>query len=153
VRPGDLRAVFEELDFTEIERLELANRTTGTPASQLVHRPDGSFDALLALARGPNRIEIRALASDGSQARRQLVVNYEPGSAPQVLDARQLAARNRMLENQLLELKRRNVEIEAERAEKVRAQLRVEIERERKKAEEKAAVARKELEIEVEPEP
>jgi hypothetical protein len=68
----------------------------------------------------------------------------------QPLDARQLAAKNRLLESELLELRRRNVDIEADRDEKIRAALREEIVRERRKAEAKAAEARKRLEIEVE---
>jgi hypothetical protein len=150
VRPADLRAVFEDIDLSEIAKLEVTNRTTGSPARQLAHNADGTFQALVDLQPGRNVLEVWARATDGSQARRRLVVSYAPGSPPQVLDAQQLAQRTRMLENELLELKRRNLEIEADRDEKLREALRQEIARERKAAEKKAAEARKELEIEAE---
>jgi hypothetical protein len=150
MRPSDLETVFEELSFADIETLELTNRTNGTPARRLQRNADGSFAALLALQEGPNVLELHARASDGSESRRQVQVTWTPAGQVQPLDARQLAAKNRLLESELLELRRRNVDIEADRDEKIRAALREEIVRERRKAEAKAAEARKRLEIEVE---
>lgn len=150
VRPADLRTVFEEISFSEIEKLEIANRTNGTKPTQLVRNADGSFAGLIKLEEGKNVLELYAKATDGSQGRRQVEVTWLPGAEAQALDARQLAAKNRLLENQLLELQRRNLKIEADRNEKLRQELRDEIARERKKAEEKAAESRKKLEIEAE---
>jgi hypothetical protein len=150
VRPADLRTVFEEINFSEIDKLEIANRTNGTAPTQLVRNADGSFAGLIKLEEGKNVLELYAKATDGSQGRRQVEVTWLPGADAQALDARQLAAKNRLLENQLLELQRRNLAIEADRNEKLRQALRDEIARERKKAEEKAAEGRKKLEIEAE---
>ena len=148
VRPADLRTVFEEITFSDIEKFELVNRTNGEKPSQLLRNADGSFSALLKLQEGENTLELYAKATDGSEARRKVQVVYLPGADAQALDARQLAQKNRLLENQLLELQRRNVSIEADRNAQLREQLREEIQRERKKAEEKAAESRKQLEIE-----
>jgi hypothetical protein len=150
VRPADLKTVFEEITFSDIEKLELANRTSGAEPTQFARNADGSFTALLKLEEGPNVLELYARSTDGSEGRRQVQVSWAPGADAQALDARQLAAKNRLLENQLLELQRRSVDIEADRDEKVREALREEVRQERKKAEEKAAVARRELEIEAE---
>jgi hypothetical protein len=150
VRPADLETVFEEITFSDIEKLELANRTNGAQPSQFALNADGSFTALLELQEGPNVVELVARATDGSEGRRQVQVSWAPGAEAQALDARQLAAKNRLLENQLLELQRRSVDIEADRDELLREALREEVRAERKKAEEKAAIARKELEIEAE---
>jgi hypothetical protein len=152
VRPADLRTVFEEITFSDIEKFELVNRTNGAQPGQLVRNADGSFSALLELEEGRNVLEVYARSTDGSEGRRQVQVDYAPGADAQALDARQLAMKNRLLENQLLELQRRNLNIEADRDARIREALREEIKRERAKAEAKAAERRKELEIEAEPE-
>jgi hypothetical protein len=149
-RPGDLRAVFEEITFSDIAELSIRNRTNGATPEQMIKAADGSFSALLKLDEGRNLLELYARATDGSEGRRQIQVSYVPGADSQALDARQLALKNRMLEAQLLELKRRSLGIEADRDAQVRQALRDEIERERKKAQEKAAQARRRLEIEAE---
>jgi hypothetical protein len=148
VRPADLETVFEGISFSDITRLELTNRTSGAAPAQLARNADGSFAALLQLQQGPNAIELYARAADGSEGRREIRVTWTPGAAAQALDADQLAAKNRLLENRLLELERANLDAEAERDERIRAALREEIERERRKAEQKAARARKRLDIE-----
>jgi hypothetical protein len=148
VRPSDLHTVFEDITFSDIEKFELVNRTNGEKPSQIMRNADGSFSALLKLQEGENTLELYAKATDGSEGRRKVQVTYLPGADAQALDARQLAQKNRLLENQLLELQRRNVSIEADRNAQLREQLRDEIKRERQKAEEKAAASRKQLEIE-----
>jgi hypothetical protein len=148
VRPADLETVFEGISFSDIARLELTNRTSGAAPAQLARNADGSFAALLQLQQGPNAIELYARAADGSEGRREIQVTWTPGAAAQALDADQLAAKNRLLENRLLELERANLDAEAQRDERIRAALREEIERERRKAEQKAARARKRLDIE-----
>jgi hypothetical protein len=58
--PRDLRAIFEEVTFAEIERLEIKNRTTGKPASYLIQNADGSFSSLVPMREGSNTVEVRA---------------------------------------------------------------------------------------------
>lgn len=152
-RPADLRAVFEQVDFSDIEELAIRNTTTGKGPVQLSQNADGSFSALMKLAEGRNLLEVRARATDGSRGRRQVVVNYTPGADAQVLNASQLAQKNRLLENRLRELRRKNVEIQMEHDEQVRRQLEIEIAEERDKARAKADEVRRELDLELEDEP
>jgi hypothetical protein len=150
-RPADLRAVFEDVNFSEIEEFTILNKTTGGTPLQLTQNADGSFAALMQLDEGKNLLEVTARATDGSRARRQVMVTYTPGAEAQNLSAQQIVQKNRLLENRLRDLKRRRLKIEAERDEQVRRQIQIEIEDERKKAQQKADEMRKELELEVEP--
>lgn len=63
-------------------KLEIANRRTGELARALHRRPDGSFDALLALAPGVNELEVRARWSGGRHEWVRRVVHYEEESSP-----------------------------------------------------------------------
>ncbi len=148
--PRDLRSVFEHVDFAEIDDLRVHNKTTSDPASYLLRNPDGSFSALLPMQDGRNTIEVYARANDGTEARRFIRVKFLPEAGVQQLDPRLAAQRNRLLENRLLDLKRRSLEITTERDEGVRRDLMVEIEQERAKAEAKALEQRKQLEIGIE---
>ena len=97
-----------------------------------------------------NTVEVVAKASDGTVARRRVKVKFMKDGKIEGLDGRLLAQRNRLMENRLLDLKRRSLEIQTEQAEAVRGDLLKEIERERQAARELAEKQRKELELEVE---
>jgi von Willebrand factor type A domain len=148
--PKDLRAVFEDVSFSSIERLEVRNKTTGKMADYVVPNPDGTFSALLGMEEGKNTVEVYARSTDGTEGRREVSVNFLPGADPQELSPRLLAQRNRLLENRLLDLQRRSVQIQADANEDTRRALKVEIDRERKKAEEAAEKRRREVEVSVE---
>jgi hypothetical protein len=148
--PRDLRAVFEEVTFAEIERLEVKNRTTGKPASYLIQNADGSFSALVPMREGSNTVEVFARATDGSEARKRIKLRFLADGSIQPLTPRLVGQRNRLLENRLLDLQRRRLEIEEARDEQIRRELRVEIEKEREAATQRAAEAGKRLQIEVE---
>jgi hypothetical protein len=148
--PRDLRAVFEEVSFAEIEHLEVRNRTTGSPAAYRVQNADGSFSALVPMREGTNTLEVFARATDGSEARRTLELRFLADASIQALSPRLISQRNRLLENQLMDLQRRRLAIEEERNEQLRRELRVEIERERQEATERAKEAEKRLQIDVE---
>ena len=148
--PKDLRAVFEDVSFSSIEKLEVRNKTTGKMAEYVVPNPDGSFSALLAMNEGKNTVEVYARSADGTDGRREVTVSFLPGAVAQELSPRQLAQRNRLLENRLLDLQRRSVEIQAEAKEDMRRELQLEIEKERKAAEDSAAKVRKDVQISVE---
>jgi hypothetical protein len=143
--PKDLRAVFEDVSFADIERLEVRNRTTGADAAYAIRNADGSFAALVPMREGRNVIEVFARATDGSEARRAVPVRFVREGEIQPLTPRLVAQRNRLLENQLLDLQRRRLQIESERDDKIRRDLQLEIEAERE-----AAEAKKRLRIEVE---
>ncbi len=148
--PQDLRAIFEEVSFAEIERLEIRNQTTGSSAAYRIQNADGSFSALVPMREGTNKLEVFARARDGSEARRTLNLRFLPDASIQALSPRLISQRNRLLENQLMDLQRRRLEIEEERDEQLRRELRVEIEQERKEATRRAEAAKKRLQIEVE---
>lgn len=151
--PKDLRAVFEDVSFSSIERLEIRNKTTGKMAEYVVPNPDGSFSALLPMNEGKNTVEVYARSTDGTEGRREVSVSFLAGAEPQQLSPRLLGQRNRLLENRLLDLQRRSVEIKAEADEDTRRALKVEIDRERKEAQEKADKRRREVEVDVERDP
>jgi hypothetical protein len=148
--PKDMRAIFEEVSFSEIEKLEVRNKSRGALADNLIINPDGSFSALVEVTPGENVLEAYARASDGTEGRREVTVKYLAGAETQELSPRLLAQRNRLLENRLLDLQRRRVEIQAEQDEEVRRELKVEIEREREKARASTEEKRKEIELSVE---
>ena len=148
LHPKDLRSAFEEVSFAEIEALTITNRTTGKPASHQIQNPDGSFSALVPMREGRNTVEVFARATDGSEARRRIQLEFLPEAGVSGLSPRQIAQRNRLLENHLLSLQRRNLRIQAERDEELRRGLEIEVERE--KAQRRAEDMRKELELEVE---
>jgi hypothetical protein len=148
--PKDVRAIFEDVNFSDIETLELKNKTTGAAASQLISNADGSFSALVDMKEGENTIEAFARSTDGTEGRREVVVKFLPGATAQELAPRMVAQRNRLLENRLLDLQRRRVEIQAEANEDVRRELQVEIEQEREKAKAASEKMRRELELNVE---
>ena len=151
--PKDLRAIFEDVSFSSIEKLEVRNKTTGKMADYTVPEPDGSFTSLVPMQEGKNTVEVYARSTDGTDGRREVTVSFLAGANPQELTPHQLAQRNRLLENRLLDLQRRNVEIQAEAKEDIRRELQVEIEKERKAAEESAAKVRKDVQVSVEKKP
>jgi hypothetical protein len=147
--PKDLRAIFEDVSFSSIERLEVRNKTSGKMAEYVVPNADGTFSALVPMETGKNTLEVYARSTDGTEGRREVSVSFLAGAEPQELSPRLLGQRNRLLENRLLDLQRRNVEIQAEANEDTRRALKVEIDNERKKAQEKAEKARKDVEVSV----
>jgi Mg-chelatase subunit ChlD len=150
LEPKNLRAVFEEVSFADIEGLEITNKTTQAPASYKIQNPDGTFSALLEMREGKNTIEVFARSTDGTQARRNVTVKFLAKAAMPGLSPRQVAQRNRLLENRLLDLQKRSLEIQVERDEAVRRDLKLEIEEQRARALQRADKMRKALEIEVE---
>jgi len=83
--PKDVRAVFEEVSFSDIETLEVKNKTTGAAASQLISNADGSFSALLDMKEGDNTIEVFARSTDGTEGRREVNVKFLAGAKTQEL--------------------------------------------------------------------
>jgi hypothetical protein len=54
--PKDLRAIFEDVSFSSIEKLEVRNKTTGKMAEYTVPEPDGSFTSLVPMQEGKNTV-------------------------------------------------------------------------------------------------
>jgi hypothetical protein len=80
-RPGDAIARLRRTDLAGLEELSVANATTGKPGRALRTFPDGSFDALVELAPGPNRIVITATTTNGAHASEERVVVRTAGGS------------------------------------------------------------------------
>jgi hypothetical protein len=148
--PKNLRAVFEDMNFADIEELEIHNVTTGKAAAYKIQNADGTFSALVPMREGKNLVEVRALATDGSEQKVRVPVRFVRDADPQPLTPGLIAQRNRLLENQLVDLRNRSLEIQTERDEAIRRELHVEIEREREAAKLRAEEAKRRLKIETE---
>jgi hypothetical protein len=148
--PRNLEAVFEDVDFAEIDELRIKNRTNGKSASYVIRNADGSFSGLVPMKVGKNTVEVFARATDGSEATRKVTLRFLANGEVQPLGPRLVAQRNRLLENRLHDLQNRNLRIQEERDEQVRQELRIEIEKEREEATKRAEEARKRLQIDLE---
>lgn len=148
--PRDLRAVFEQVSFAEIEELRIRNRTTGELAAYKTQNADGSFSSLIPIRPGMNTLEVYARATDGTEGTRSVSVRFLEDGGVQPLTPRLLAQRNRLMENRLLDLQRRSLEIQAERDEEIRRDIMLEIEKERTRAKALSEDLKRELELEVE---
>jgi hypothetical protein len=148
--PGDLRTVFEEVNFAEIRDLQVRNKTNGKVADYLTTNADGTFSALLPMEVGENVIEAYARSTNDTEVYRSIRVTFLPNARIQALSPRLVAQRNRLLENRLLDLQRRRLQIETELDDELRHRLTQEIERERAEATRRAEDQRKDLEITVE---
>lgn len=148
LQPKNLRSIFEEVSFAEIETLEIVNKTSQQPPAYQIQNPDGTFSALLPMREGKNTVEVFARATDGTEARRRIHLTFLANAPVPELAPQQTAQRNRLLENRLLELQKRSLQIQMERDEAIRRKLETEMERE--KAKSRAEQMRKELELEME---
>jgi len=151
-KPGDLMQVIENVDFANLDALAIRNATLDRAATELVQKADGGFGALVPVAPGRNVLEVSVRATDGSEAKEQVVVHHVPGGGPVEAPRELVSLRNQLLEQRVLNLKRGRIEAERERNEEVRRALELEIERERTTAEERAQEQRRDLRIEADPE-
>jgi hypothetical protein len=138
--PGRLAEFVDAMRLADVAEVAVRNATSGEAAHALRLHADGSFEALVPLAVGKNRIEVRARSGRGDEARAELVVHYAPGSARAAVPAELVARYNRLLQDRLLALG-------VEQREAVRRELILEIERERASALARAEAQRKELDL------
>lgn len=131
-------------------RVSLRNATTGDTAFPFSVGPDGAFQGLVQLARGRNRLEVRAAWEDAPVQFVSLEVDADPDAPPPDLPAHLVARRIALLEKCLAALKQLTLEAERQRAERLRERLAREIERERRRAKARAEAQRKRLEIRAE---
>lgn len=146
--PATLPEKLPLLPLSGLEAVRVRNLTTNEDALSTQLRPDGSFDALVRLEPGSNRIEVSASATDGSRARREFPLerrgvtddDEEDGVADAAaLDDRLLQRRGDLLEDDL-----------ARRREERRRELVEEIERERTELAGRLEEQRRELELRLE---
>jgi len=148
--PGRLTRYIEGVSFAHIAEVEVVNATTGERAYQVRVHADGSWDALVPLREGENRLEVRARSSDGAEATERVTVHHEPGAADPFVPVELVPKNNELLEARLAALRDLRFDIERQRIEEMRRELALEIERERAAALERAARQRKELDLDVE---
>jgi hypothetical protein len=67
--PEQLVSQLRELNLADVASVSIQNVTSGAPARALRLFPDGSFDALVTLAPGPNLLRIEAFGRDGGGLR------------------------------------------------------------------------------------
>ncbi len=147
--PSDIGEVIAQVDFANLEGVTVRNLTNGAEASQSATNSDGSWSALIALVAGKNVIEATARSTDGQVVSERIEVRYAPGSPDPVLRDGLVTARNRLLEQQLVDLQRARLDLEREQTEATRQALALEIEQERQRALEQAENQRKTLDLEV----
>jgi hypothetical protein len=148
--PGRLVRFIERVSFANIVEVQVVNTTSGEDAFQVRVHADGSWDALVPLRAGDNRLEVRARSSDGAEATESVTVRHEAGASSPLVPAELVPKNNELLEARLAALRNERFEIERERAEEMRRELALEIERERAAAFARAARQRKELSLEIE---
>lgn len=71
---GDAIVRLPQTDLVGLTELRVRNATTGRPARALRTFPDGRFDGFVELVPGTNRLEIEAVANDGSRAGAQRTI-------------------------------------------------------------------------------
>jgi hypothetical protein len=144
--PGTLPDRLPVVQLAGLDGVQVRNLTTERDALATHLRPDGTFDALVRLAPGANRIEVLATATDGASGRHVLVMERRDAtSSGPALPDHLVSRRGELLE--------KDVE---ERREARRQQLSEEIRRGRSEGEDEdaaAAAQRRELELEVGREP
>lgn len=141
--PGRLARFVDTLHFARIEEIEVRNETTGRAAHQVRLHADGSWEALVPLAEGENRLSVLVRSASGEEAREERIVLHRKAADGPRVPAELVARRGDLLRGRLEAL-------EWKRVEQFRKELVIEIERERAKAVKRADEMRKELKIEVE---
>jgi len=111
-RLSDIALHLSLLELTRIAKVVLTNATTGEPGRATRLFPDGSFDGLIDLAPGENRISVAARGPDGVRQVTERVVVFErrkPRDAAELQATREKLARlrRRTMETELaLEIER-----------------------------------------------
>ncbi|MCP5069451.1 MAG: VWA domain-containing protein [bacterium] len=142
--PGRLTRFVDTLQLARIEEVEVRNETTGRSAHLVTLHADGSWEALVPLAEGENRLSVRAHAQNGDETLAERMILHARSAEEPPIPAELVTRRGELLRGRLENLA-------WERAQRIRKELVVEIERERAAAVERSAEMRKRLEIEVEP--
>jgi hypothetical protein len=146
--PGDLSSAVENVNIANLEQVDLTNKTTKQPARYFRATADGSWAGFVDMADGVNRLRVHAEADDGTTGDREADVKYKKDADSPPIPKHLAARRNRLLEECLLDLKRRRLDAEHKKVDQLRRELQIEIEKEREKAKRSSDDQRKELELE-----
>ncbi len=90
--PADVAGLLRRLDLVDLASIEIHNATTGVPARAVRTFPDGSFDGLVQLVEGPNRVLVRAHHRDGRERVVERTVVLHSGAVEVELQERRLEA-------------------------------------------------------------
>jgi hypothetical protein len=121
--PAELPVRLANTTLSAIDRVEVANATTGAAGLAVRVLPDGRFDAFVPLVPGENVIEVRAHGAAGVSEPARRVLRYEPpaGAAARSPEAEELL--------ETLRVRRQELELLAELRERralQRRELRIE---------------------------
>jgi hypothetical protein len=111
-KPADIALRLSRLNLTQLAHVILANATTGEPGRATRLFPDGSYDGVVGLTPGENRISVTARGPGGIERVAERVVVFEkrdPRDAAELAAAREKLARlrDRTMETELaLEIER-----------------------------------------------
>jgi hypothetical protein len=123
-KPADIALCLSHLQLTRPTEIVLANRTTGESGRAVRLFLDGSFDGIVGLVPGNNRISVEARAPDGALRALERVVVFERSEPTDAADVR--AAREK-----LARLRRRTMEtdlaLEIERSRATRQDKRLDL--------------------------
>lgn len=129
VEPASIVAALHSVSFANVEDIGIINVTTREEAPDVQLNPDGSFIAFVPVRVGRNRVIVNAVASDGSQANRELVFEFALKESGDLAKQRELDRLRKMTD----ELKRYRLAQEMERArsrrQRMKRILEIEVER------------------------
>ncbi|MCP3984338.1 MAG: VWA domain-containing protein [bacterium] len=93
--PAEVAALLRRLDLADLVSLEIRNLTSGVPARAVRTFPDGSFDGLVQLGEGMNRLRVQARRRDGREYVVERKVVLKAGSGELELQRKRLQALRR----------------------------------------------------------
>lgn len=118
VRPVDVLAVLDNISVVGVEYVQVVNQTIGQKATQLRLAADGFFSSAVPVVEGRNQIEVLARASDGSNGRATITVDYQSGT-------------QKSLELEVFLDKEKKLQLEVDRLGRSSAEIQREVERNR----------------------
>jgi hypothetical protein len=118
LRPVDILSVVENISAVGVDYVQIVNQTSGQKAKQLRLAADGFFSAALPVIEGRNQIDVFARASDGSNGKDSVTVNYQSGN-------------QKSLELEVFLEREKKLKLEVERLGKSQAEIQQDIERAR----------------------
>ena len=102
--PAEIVHELARVNLTEVTAIAIRNETAGMPARATRVFPDGSFDGLVPLEPGTNRVVVTAHGDAGGVGRAQVLIEYLPISAadaPEQVEAFQRKLQVRTIETEL----------------------------------------------------
>lgn len=109
--PGDIIMLLQGVTFANVEDVVFKNLTTGDFSTDVRLNPDGSFQGYVPVQEGTNRVQVVALASNGSRGAVEFEFVFKRSELSDREKLRELEDIRR--QNKALELRRLELEIKA----------------------------------------